>query len=584
MSGTGHTTTNVTATGNAYIDGLLARTRWADAVLTYSFPTSRGEYADQSDTGSFRSLPASHQTTVRFALDSDDGITANNGFSVEGFTNLTVQQTGAQKAHIRLAYNAPNSTAYAYLPDSTDWAGDVWFGPSARSTPVAGNYTWITTLHEIGHALGLEHPHEGGVAGVVPADRDAMEYTLMSYRSYVGGTTSGGYTNATFGYAQTFMMLDIAALQTLYGADYTTNSGNTTYFWTPNSGATYVDGAVAISPGANTIFATIWDGGGIDTFHLASYKTAVYVDLRPGNSSLFSGSQLASLGDGRFASGNIYNALLFNGDTRSLIENVYGGSGADALIGNQANNVIAGFGGNDRIWALEGDDIITGGAGADYIHGTDGFDYAGYWGATSTVVIVLDYAVAGGSVSSGSGYYGEAQGDILEDIEGLIGSAFTDYLLGNGVANVIQGGGGRDALYGRAGNDTIDGQADGDWIWGDEGNDSLTGGGGADEFIFNTTLNAATNVDTITDFVAGVEKMWLDDAVFAGVGAIGALSASAFLSSASGAATSAAQRILYNSATGDLSFDADGDGAGSAVRFASVTAGLGLSAADFLIF
>ena len=60
-------------------------------------------------------------------------------------------------------------------------------------------------------------------------------------------------------------MADIAALQHMYGADFSTNGGNTVYKWTPGSGSTFVNGDVAIKPGANKIFATIWDGGGVDT-------------------------------------------------------------------------------------------------------------------------------------------------------------------------------------------------------------------------------------------------------------------------------------------------------------------------------
>ena len=71
----------------------------------------------------------------------------------------------------------------------------------------------------------------------IPADHDALEYTVMTYRSYIGGPITG-YTNEQWGYPQTFMMSDIAALQTMYGADYTYHSGNTVYSWTPGSGIT----------------------------------------------------------------------------------------------------------------------------------------------------------------------------------------------------------------------------------------------------------------------------------------------------------------------------------------------------------
>ena len=95
------------------------------------------------------------------------------------------------------------------------------------------------------------------------------------------------------------MMLDIAALQHMYGADFTTNAGDTVYRWTPGVGAHLVDGEVGIDPGGNRIFATIWDGGGSDTYDLSAYAT----DVRgrpPARASTRSSptAQLADLGGG----------------------------------------------------------------------------------------------------------------------------------------------------------------------------------------------------------------------------------------------------------------------------------------------
>jgi serralysin len=71
--------------------------------------------------------------------------------------------------------------------------------------------------------------------------------------------------NETWGYAQSLMMYDIAALQHLYGADYTTNAGNTVYRWNPSTGQESINGIGQGAPGGNRIFMTIWDGGGSDT-------------------------------------------------------------------------------------------------------------------------------------------------------------------------------------------------------------------------------------------------------------------------------------------------------------------------------
>jgi Ca2+-binding RTX toxin-like protein len=112
-------------------------------------------------------------------------------------------------------------------------------------------------------------------------------------------------------------------------------------------------------------------------------------------------------------------------------------------------------------------------------------------------------------------------------------------------------------------------------INGGPGADTLTGGGGADTFAFTTAPNGT--VDRITDFASGTDKLAFARSAFSAL-APGELSGAAFVQAA--AAFSSDQRIIYNQATGLLSYDADGSGGGTAVAVAQLNAGQVLKAQD----
>jgi Ca2+-binding RTX toxin-like protein len=153
----------------------------------------------------------------------------------------------------------------------------------------------------------------------------------------------------------------------------------------------------------------------------------------------------------------------------------------------------------------------------------------------------------------------------------------TDVSFGLNGGDTINGGGGDDALVG--GNQV-------DIINGGLGNDQLIGGAQSDTFIFNTALNATTNVDTIFDFDAGnADKINLDDAIFVGIANSGSsLSTGDFAANAGGNATTASQNILFDTTTGNLYYDADGNGAGAKVLVAHITViGGTVDASDFVV-
>jgi Ca2+-binding RTX toxin-like protein len=259
------------------------------------------------------------------------------------------------------------------------------------------------------------------------------------------------------------------------------------------------------------------------------------------------------------------------GDTFISIEGLIGSRFNDVFVGNNTNgDYLSGLDGNDSLYGLGGADGLDGGAGNDNLYGGEGgdalnggagFDLARYDGANSIIYARLD-GVAGA--------YGEAIGDTFTSIEGLVGSYFGDYLIGNNTnGDYLYGLGGNDALYGLGGADRLEGGA---------GNDTLYGGAGADQFVFNTALNAATNVDAIMDFQPGVDDIVLSQAIFAGIGAT--LDATEFQI---GIADSSSDRIIYDQATGQLYYDSNGNGAGGQTLFATVTAGTALTIHDFMM-
>ena len=341
---------SVNLTGDPYIDGVLSGTRWDVSSLTYSFPTSAAYYEYSGEPGTnFEAFTAVQQDAVRMVL-ANYSATANIAFT-------QVAETSSQHGTLRYAESdslSPN-TAWAYFPNTFPQGGDMWFNNSSNAfdNPIKGDYAYFAMLHETGHAIGLKHPHEVmGSFGAMPLDHDSIEYSVMSYR----------FAND---FPQTLMMYDIAAVQTMYGANYATNSGDTVYQWSPTTGEMSLNGVGMGAPAGNKIFMTIWDGGGQDIYDFSNYTTPLAVNLQPGGWTTASTTQLAYLGDGHYAAGNIANALLYNNNPASLIENVIGGADNDVMTGNIADNYFTGGGGND---------LFDGGSGNDS---------AIYWGLTS---------------------------------------------------------------------------------------------------------------------------------------------------------------------------------------------------------
>ncbi len=163
----------------------------------------------------------------------------------------------------------------------------------------------------------------------------------------------------------------------------------------------------------------------------------------------------------------------------ALDDRLYGLAGNDKLSGLSGKDILVGGDGNDNVSGGQGDDVLVGGAGADKLDGGKGFDFASFQTSTRTVSVDLQ---------SRKGQVGDASGDVLKNIEGLIGGSATDMLFGNASGNWLDGGDGKDQLTGRAGDDRLNGGS---------GDDTLSGGKGNDLFYLGP------GQDKVTDWLEG---------------------------------------------------------------------------------
>ena len=284
--------------------------------------------------------------------------------------NITFQRVGAgttgegaysNNASIRFGnfatgQSAQDSAGFAYLPGdraATAQEGDVYINSSdANNTSAAGQaiggYGVLTLVHELGHALGLDHPGEYNAGMGAPTYgasatyfEDSKQYTVMSY--FDAANTGADHSDAN---PSAPLIDDIAAIQRLYGANMTTRTGDTTYGFNSNADRPWF---AATSATQKLIFA-VWDAGGSDTFDFSGYAQAQTIDLRPTGFSDVGGLKA--------------NVSIAAGVT---IENAIGGSGADTITGNDADNRITGGGGNDTIDGGAGTDTaVYSGARASY--------------------------------------------------------------------------------------------------------------------------------------------------------------------------------------------------------------------------
>lgn len=228
-----------------------------------------------------------------------------------------------------------------------------------------------------------------------------------------------------------------------------------------------------------------------------------------------------------------------------------------------AKLVLNGADGNDKLPGSQWGDTLDGGRGIDWLEGSGGDDL--YYVDNQRDVVREDGGQGRDTVIATVSYR-LAQGTSVENLQafasagriGLTGNSFSNQIFGNESANRLDGG---------------------------TGNDVLSGGLGRDIFLFTTKLSKVSNVDQVLDFRVVDDGIWLENSIFKALGKAGSLAnpvklkADAFF--AGSRAHDASDRIIYSKTTGALTYDPDGTGPSSQIKFAQLTKGLKMTASDF---
>ena len=324
-------TTLPNASGNPYIDGLTTEAaRGQNTPVVYT-PGSTISYFFDTDV---RTWSDTEKAAVRLAWDS-----------WEKLINLNIEETAARESATVLMQitNLPEGV----LAEATAPVDGVV--PATNKTNAAGNAlqyislggdSYLTLVHEIGHNLGIYHPHNSTLfPGVTEGGENVLGTNNMNQNIWTTLSYNTGYNlepviDLAFGNAMGPMTLDIAAAQFAYGAK-AANTGNDTYLLPSQNGV-------------GTGWQAIWDTGGVDTLSAAGVTGATTIDLRAASLVGDAPGGYVSWATGIKGGFTIANGV--------VVENVIGGAGVDTVTGNDANNSFTGGAGND---------IFNGGAGTD---------------------------------------------------------------------------------------------------------------------------------------------------------------------------------------------------------------------------
>ncbi len=443
------------------------------AEVDWGFPTPI-YFAQDSLTVNLTGLTSEGQQLARWALEA---------WSLA--TGLTFTETTAANANLRFDDDQPGAfagpgnfnpstgvNAFSSINVSTDWIDT--FGSTIDS------FSYETYLHEIGHALGLGHPgaYDGNAA--FGSNFFANDSTLMSVMSYFSPDENPNVAGGSL-VVTTPMLADLEAVHYSYGTPQA-YEGNTTWGANSNVGGSMgtlfgilYDGDTAdpsFYSGDNDITFTVFDTGGTDTLDFSTVGVMQRIDLRQ--------AQLSNVG-------GVESGMAIAVDT--IIENAIGGTAADLITGNDADNQLQGGAGNDTLAGGLGDDTLIGGAGTD----------AAVFDIAFSAVSVTDLGNGAIGIASSQGNdrtegietFEFADGTLtLSQLQDSTGGA-SETVTGTDGDDTLSGGTGADTLSGGAGNDLIAASAGDDVVDGGDGDDMIGGGPGSD------TISGGADNDTI---------------------------------------------------------------------------------------
>lgn len=300
-------------------------------------------------------------------------------------------------------------------------SGDIWITYDSLTKNIGeGKFGSHVLLHELGHAVGLEHPHEGNF--LMPSNLDNSQFTLMSYKDPSWAWQGGQYTTGDFYLSSSLMVYDIQALQYLYGANGNHNVGNTIYKFDSSE-------RIAIS---------IWDAAGEDLLDFSDFNIGCEINLVSGTYSTI-----------RYPGWNVIDnfGIAFGSD----VENVKGSNGSDTITGNDLNNEIMGYNGNDIMYGGDGDDVFDQASdsrnGDDTMYGGKGDDI--YVVGKSNNDLIIELVDEGYDI-----VYVQHSMKLPENCEEIRGLGSRNFFLeGNNLDNAMHGGSGNDRLTGHDGAD-----------------------------------------------------------------------------------------------------------------------------------